>query len=215
MTNKFFNKKTTINNIVFDSRLEADTYLQICNACKILQNSNPNYGYIVFPHANIKLVDFVSKLDQNDYDVPAIKYKIDFLVVQINRESHLISDFLFIESKGYCTKDFKIKLNLLLRKLNAIFEWSLSFKYHDNSKSDGSDHFRIIVAQNIDSFDYHKIRQMGAKVEKLSDLYSSLIDRFNRETRFKGMSIDYKFQQDPDKKSVILIRDSLLEKLGF
>lgn len=190
MTTKYNSQRQIIDGIKFDSKLESETYIQIKNAIKTLQDIQDNYLYIVYPQAKLTLSN--GWTSSNTYNIPCITYRIDFLILKIDKTVPTIADFIFIESKGFCTKDFKLKVNLFLRSISIM---------------DSTDFFYVVIAGSHSSH-YQALINQGIEIVNCSTLYIRLIDRFfdlNQSSHLKNMKqslvIQNRFWVRVDKES--------------
>jgi Protein of unknown function (DUF1064) len=218
---KYFNKPTILGGIRFDSRLEADTYNQIKNSIQILNvqqtittptgDQVPKYGYIIFPHCNLSLYDFELSF------IPSINYRIDFLIIKIDKLTHKIVDFAFVESKGVCTKDFKIKIKLLLSKIHDFY-YSSRWNVINREKwiNDGSGNYLTVVT-SAKNESYSFLEKMKIKVLPLSGIYPSLIERFSLpNSDYMGNMIPDYFLDDNGQiiqDKIIELRDNFLYQI--
>ena len=112
--NKYNNKKTIVDDIAFDSMLEARAY-------KYLRD-NPNYLiYELQPEFELQ-----PKFKYRGKTVRAIKYIADFMIAYKGR-------FYVVDAKGMETPAFKIKLKMLYYTCPAInFVLFKSIKQFEN-----------------------------------------------------------------------------------
>ena len=221
MTTKYFNKPMTVDGIKFDSKLETETYNTIKKACTTLHGLQENVGYIVLPHTQLILA---SNLGELGYNIPKITYSIDFLVLKINTSVNKIIDFVFIEPKGFCTKDFKIKLNIFLRLLidfnyRKLFE--SSYILNNGNQPIMQQYFMMVISDRAMLQSYSGITKMNVSISKLSDLYIDLIDRFSWiNSEFQGITIDpFWTRLDTEsryyKDGIIKLKNDFLYNIGM
>ena len=98
-TNKYHNKKTEIDGIVFDSKKEADYYCEL----KLLQRA----GLIVGFDRQVKFV-LQPGFKRDGVTYREISYKADFYVAY--KDGH----FEAVDVKGYKTDVYELKKKLLL-----------------------------------------------------------------------------------------------------
>ena len=99
-TSKYHNKKTIIDGIEFDSKKEANRYLEL----KLLQKANKI--------SNLRLqVPFVL-IEKSNYG-RTIKYIADFVYYDNDAKNDVIED-----TKGYRTDVYKLKKRLLAERYN-------------------------------------------------------------------------------------------------
>lgn len=103
---KYHNKKVMIDNIVFDSKKEANYYTYL----KLLQNS----GKIQNLQLQKKFI-LQDKFKLNNKTRRAITYKADFVYVQ-DGKTHVI------DTKGFRTETYKIKKKLFEKKFGIEIE---------------------------------------------------------------------------------------------
>lgn len=113
MQNKYYNKKCTVNGIVFDSRKEARRYqeLLLLQRAGVIKNLQRQVKYVLIP-AQYESYERYGKNGQRLKDGRKL----------IERECAYIADFVYEEdgktvvedTKGFKTKDFIIKRKLLL-----------------------------------------------------------------------------------------------------
>ena len=95
---KYHNKKTTINGITFDSKLEAKRY----NELKLLEKANLIRDLILQPSFELQ-----PTFKKNGETIRAITYKADFQYYDIKKERIIVED-----TKGMKTKDYILKKKL-------------------------------------------------------------------------------------------------------
>lgn len=113
MANKYYNKKTVVDGIVFDSRKEARRYqeLLLMQRAGIIKNLQRQVKYVLIP-AQYESYERYGKIGQRLKDGRKL----------VERECAYIADFVYEENgktvvedtKGFKTKDFIIKRKLLL-----------------------------------------------------------------------------------------------------
>lgn len=113
MANKYNNKKTVVDGIVFDSRKEARRYqeLLLMQRAGIIKNLQRQVKYVLIP-AQYESYERYGKNGQRLKDGRKL----------VERECAYIADFVYEENgktvvedtKGFKTKDFIIKRKLLL-----------------------------------------------------------------------------------------------------
>ena len=97
-TNKYKNKKTTINGIKFDSKLEAKRYSEL----KLLEKGGQIEGLILQPS-----FELIPTFKKNGTTFRKTTYKADFQYYDKVKEKTIIED-----TKGFKTKDYLIKKKL-------------------------------------------------------------------------------------------------------
>lgn len=90
--NKYRNKKTTINGITFDSRLEGKRYKEL----KLLERANL-----------IEELTLQPSFKKNGKTIRAITYKADFSYIDKEKNCLIVED-----TKGMKTRDYLIKKKL-------------------------------------------------------------------------------------------------------
>lgn len=96
---KLGNKKTTVDDIEFDSKLEANFYIYL----KQLQSENKIDHFELQPEFIL-----IPAFEKNGKKYRATKYIADFKVYETNN----IDDFFIVDTKGFITADFAIKEKL-------------------------------------------------------------------------------------------------------
>lgn len=113
MTNKYNNKKCTVNGIIFDSRKEARRYqeLLLLQRAGVIKNLQRQVKYVLIP-AQYEVVERYDKSGKRLKDGKKL----------IERECAYVADFVYEEdgkiivedTKGMKTKDYIIKRKLML-----------------------------------------------------------------------------------------------------
>lgn len=113
MTNKYYNKKCTVNGIIFDSRKEARRYqeLRLLQRAGVIKNLQRQVKYVLIP-AQYESFERYGKNGQKL--TPGKKL--------VERECAYVADFVYVEdgktviedTKGMKTKDYIIKRKLML-----------------------------------------------------------------------------------------------------
>lgn len=96
--NKYRNKKTTINRITFDSRLEGKRYKEL----KLLERANLIEGLTLQPSFELQ-----PSFKKNGKTIRAITYKADFSYIDKEKNCLIVED-----TKGMKTRDYLIKKKL-------------------------------------------------------------------------------------------------------
>lgn len=96
---KLGNKKTVIDNIEFDSKLEAKYYLYL----QELQKDKKIDHFELQPEFTL-----IPPFEKNGKKYRATKYIADFKIYRSKNEN----DFYLVDTKGFVTKDFAIKEKL-------------------------------------------------------------------------------------------------------
>jgi hypothetical protein len=129
--NKYNNKKTIVDDIPFDSMLEARAY-------KYLRDNGNYLIYELQPEFELQ-----AKFKHRGKTVRAIKYIADFMVAYKGR-------FYVVDAKGMETPAFKIKLKMLITKKLRIHICRLLFRRritkhvtHFNKESDKIKYFLL------------------------------------------------------------------------
>lgn len=110
--NKYRNKKTIVDGIEFDSKREADRYLEL----KILERK----GEI----SHLKLQPVLILQDKFKHDgktIRAITYRADFAYFEVTSKKSVIEDV-----KGMETDVFKLKKKLFLKKYGDSYEFRIT-----------------------------------------------------------------------------------------
>lgn len=94
-TTKYHNKKTTINGITFDSKLEAKRFCEL----KLLEKANKIEDLQLQPSFELQ-----PTFKKNGKTIRAITYKADFSYYDKERQEQVIED-----TKGMKTKDYILK----------------------------------------------------------------------------------------------------------
>lgn len=113
MTNKYNNKKCTVNGIIFDSRKEARRYqeLLLLQRAGVIKNLQRQVKYVLIPAQ----YESYERYGKNGQELTPGKKLIE-------RECAYVADFVYEEdgktviedTKGFKTKDFIIKRKLML-----------------------------------------------------------------------------------------------------
>ena len=96
--NKYRNKKTTINGITFDSRLEGKRYKEL----KLLERANLIEELTLQPSFELQ-----PSFKKNGKTIRAITYKADFSYIDKEKNCLIVED-----TKGMKTMDYLIKKKL-------------------------------------------------------------------------------------------------------
>ena len=105
-TNKFRNKKTEVNGIKFDSKLEAKRYteLQFLLKSGIIKDLKLQQEFELQP-----------SFKKNGKTIRAITYKSDFVYYDNERQKIIVED-----TKGFRTKDYILKKKLFEYKFKDL-----------------------------------------------------------------------------------------------
>ena len=113
MQNKYYNKKCTVNGIVFDSRKEARRYqeLLLLQRAGVIKNLQRQVKYVLIPAQ----YESYERYGKNGQELTPGKKLVE-------RECAYVADFVYVEdgktviedTKGFKTKDFIIKRKLML-----------------------------------------------------------------------------------------------------
>lgn len=111
--NKYRNKKTIVNGITFDSKMEAQyySYLNLLKSNGIVEDFEMQKEFV--------LLDSFKK---NGKTIRAIKYKADFVVIY--KDDHIE----VIDIKGAITKEFAIKRKLFEKRYSDLTLKLLTYK---------------------------------------------------------------------------------------
>lgn len=104
---KYNNKKIIFNDLKFDSKKEANRYYEL----KLLEKNN-----IIKDLELQKKFVIQEKIKTNQGILREINYVADFYYFDIDLNKYVIEDV-----KGIETKDFKIKMKLIINKYDCIF----------------------------------------------------------------------------------------------
>jgi hypothetical protein len=104
-THKYGAKRTTVDDIKFDSKREADYYCEL----KLLKRSGEIKDFELQPE--FVLVEDFTKFGEK---VKGIKYRADFKI------THNDDSIEIIDVKGFETKDFKLKKKLFDEKYRDL-----------------------------------------------------------------------------------------------
>lgn len=104
--NKYKNKKTEHDGIIFDSKLEARYYLHL----KDLKKSKKIEDFQVKPTPYILQEKFV----KNGKTIRAITYEADFLIEELDGTQ------VIVDTKGFITKDFALKEKMFHYKFRDL-----------------------------------------------------------------------------------------------
>ena len=97
MRNKYYNRKTMVDGIQFDSKAEANRYKEL----KLLHDNGYIEDLILQP-----IFELQPSFRRNGKTIRAITYKADFGYFEGN--NYIVEDV-----KGYCTDVYKIKRKML------------------------------------------------------------------------------------------------------
>ena len=113
MQNKYYNKKCTVNGIIFDSRKEARRYqeLLLLERAGVIKSLQRQVKYVLIPAQ----YESFERYGKNGQELTPGKKLIE-------RECAYVADFVYVEdgktviedTKGFKTKDFIIKRKLML-----------------------------------------------------------------------------------------------------
>ena len=113
MQNKYYNKKCTVNGIIFDSRKEARRYqeLLLLQRAGVIKSLQRQVKYVLIPAQ----YESFERYGKNGQELTPGKKLIE-------RECAYVADFVYVEdgktviedTKGFKTKDFIIKRKLML-----------------------------------------------------------------------------------------------------
>lgn len=113
MTNKYNNKKCTVNGIIFDSRKEARRYqeLRLLQRAGVIKSLQRQVKYVLIPAQ----YESFERYGKNGQELTPGKKLIE-------RECAYVADFVYVEdgktviedTKGMKTKDYIIKRKLML-----------------------------------------------------------------------------------------------------
>ena len=113
MQNKYYNKKCTVNGIIFDSRKEARRYqeLLLLQRAGVIKNLQRQVKYVLIPAQ----YESYERYGKNGQELTPGKKLVE-------RECAYVADFVYVEdgktviedTKGMKTKDYIIKRKLML-----------------------------------------------------------------------------------------------------
>lgn len=97
--NKYFNKKVMLDGIKFDSRKEADRYLdlKLFNKLGLIKELELQKVFVLQP----------KYINNNGEHIRAITYKCDFFYYDNKKEQYIVED-----TKGFKTDVYKLKKKL-------------------------------------------------------------------------------------------------------
>lgn len=97
--NKYFNKKVIVDGIKFDSRKEADRYLELklLNKLGLIKELELQKVFVLQP----------KYINNNGEHIRAITYKSDFFYYDNKKEQYIVED-----TKGFKTDVYKLKKKL-------------------------------------------------------------------------------------------------------
>lgn len=103
---KYHNKKTIVNGITFDSKLEAKRY----NELKLMERSGIIKDLQLQPS-----FELIPTFKKNGKTFRACSYKADFTYYDQEKQQQIVED-----TKGFETKDYKIKKKLFEYKFPEL-----------------------------------------------------------------------------------------------
>lgn len=109
---KYRAKKTTVDGITFDSKKEADRYLElkVLEKSGHIQNLRMQVEYVLIPaQYGPDIITPRGKRKKGPLFERAVKYKADFTYIENGEE--VVEDV-----KGYRTPEYKIKRKLMLKE---------------------------------------------------------------------------------------------------
>ena len=109
--NKYYNKKTKIDGIKFDSQLEAKRYKEL----KLMEQTGLIKDLVLQPRFEV-----LKKFKRGKKSYRKIEYIADFAYFDLGKNRQVIEDI-----KGFETKDFKLKMKLFLANLDKEIEFLL------------------------------------------------------------------------------------------
>ena len=102
--NKYYNKKTKIDGIKFDSQLEAKRYKEL----KLMEKTGLIKDLVLQPQ-----YELLKGFKRNGKTYRKVTYIADFKYFDLEKNRQVIEDV-----KGFETKDFKLKMKLFLVNLD-------------------------------------------------------------------------------------------------
>ena len=109
--NKYYNKKTTIDGITFDSKIEAKRYKEL----KLMEQAGLIKDLVLQPQYEI-----LKGFKRRGKTYRKVTYIADFAYFDNEKNRKVIEDV-----KGFETKDFKLKLKYFLSNLDEDIDFLL------------------------------------------------------------------------------------------
>lgn len=108
--NKYNNKKTEIDGIVFDSKKEANRYQEL----KLLERAGKISDLTLQPEFELQ-----EAFEKHGKKFRPIKYKADFSYIEINEDQYL-NKVIVEDTKGFRTKEFELKYKMFEHKYPSL-----------------------------------------------------------------------------------------------
>lgn len=110
--NKYRNRKTVVDGITFDSKREAERYMEL----KLLEQAGE------ISHLELQpVVVLQDKFKHNGKTVRAITYRADFAYRDLTTNTSVIEDV-----KGMETEAFRLKKKMFLKKYGDSYEFRIT-----------------------------------------------------------------------------------------
>lgn len=109
--NKYYNKKTTIDGITFDSKIEAKRYKEL----KLMEQAGLIKDLVLQPQ-----YELLKGFKRRGKTYRKVTYIADFAYFDNEKNRKVIEDV-----KGFETKDFKLKLKYFLSNLDEDIDFLL------------------------------------------------------------------------------------------